>query len=238
MLLVGIDTYDHVACANSPLHSYHLLQKHPAELAKVRQELDNVFGAGVSAGDRLINDPYLANQLEYTLAVIKEILRLWPPASSVRIGRKGYFIRDPVSGESIDTEGMLIWPVVMAMQRDKRIWGDDVDDFKPERFLPENAEKLPPNAFRPFERGPRNCIGQEVALIEMKVILAMTLREFNFKAAYDELDSLMNDGTLWARDPSFRKGPQEAFGERMHQILLAAGKPSEGMPARVTRRDM
>jgi hypothetical protein len=126
----------------------------------------------------------------------------------------------------------------MAMQRDKRIWGDDVDDFKPERFMPENADKILSNAFRPFEKGLRNCIGQEVALIEMRVILAMTLREFDFKAAYDELGSLMNDGTLWTKDSSYRQGPQEVFGERMHQVLLAAGTPSEGMPARVARREM
>lgn len=221
-----------------PFISYHILQKHPAELARVRQELDEVFGAGISAGEQLKETPYLVNQLEYTLAVIKEILRLWPPASGVRIGRKGFFIKDPGTGEMIDTEGTLVWTVSMAMHRDKRTWGDDADEFKPERFLPENADKIPPDAWRPFEKGPRNCIGQELALIEMKVVLAMTLREFDFKAAYDELGSLMGDGSLWARDSSFRKGPQEVFGERMHQILLAAAKPSEGMPARVSRRNM
>jgi cytochrome P450 len=176
--------------------------------------------------------------MDYTLAVIKEILRLWTPASGARIGRKGFFITDPASGESIDTDGLLIWTVSMAMHRDKAIWGDDVDEFKPERFLANNADKVPADAWRPFEKGPRNCIGQELALIEMKVILAMTVREFDFKAAYDELDSIKNDGTLWARDSSFRQGPMEVYGERMHQILLAAAKPSEGMPARVARRAM
>jgi len=218
--------------------SYHILQKHPAKLAKVRQELDDVFGEGVSAGGQLKENPYLANQLEYTLAVIKEILRLWPAASGSRMGRKGFFIKHPTTGEMIDTDGILIWIVNMAMQRDKRIWGDDVDEFKPERFLPENADKLPPNAWRPFERGPRNCIGQELAMIEMKVMLAMTLREFDIRSAYDELNTLMNDGTMWAKDSSYRKGPQEVFGERMHQILLGAAKPSEGMPARIKRREI
>jgi acid phosphatase len=207
-------------------------------LAKVRAELDSVFGPGVPAGAQLKTNPYLVNQLDYTLAVVKEILRLWAPASGVRIGRKGFFIKDPVSGTMIDTDGLLVWTVSMAMHRDARIWGPDVDAFKPERFLPENADKLPANAWRPFEKGPRNCIGQELALIEMKVVLAMTLREFDFRAAYDELDSLMGDGSLWARDASFRKGPMEVFGERMHQILLAAAKPSEGMPARVYKRAM
>lgn len=183
-------------------------------------------------------DPYLINRCEYLLAVIKEILRLWPPASAVRMGRKGYFIKDPVSGTMIDTEGLLLWIVSIAIHRDKRVWGEDADDFKPERFLPQNVDKLPPNAWRPFEKGPRNCIGQELALIEMKIVLAMTLREFDVRAAYDELGELAQDGSLWAAEPNFRKGPQEVFGERMHQILLAAGKPSEGMPAKVMRRQM
>ena len=220
------------------LDSYHYLQKYPHELAKVRAELDSVFGANTPAGPQLTANPYLVNQLEYTLAVIKEILRLWTPASSVRIGRKGFFLTDPKSGEKFDTDGLMLWLVSMTTHRDAKIWGPDVDEFKPERFLPCNEGKVDPYAWRPFEKGPRNCIGQELALIEMKVVLAMTLREFDFKTSYEELEALMGDGTLWAKDASFRSGPMEVFGERMHQVLLAAGKPSEGMPCRVTKRDM
>lgn len=124
----------------------------------------------------------------------------------------------------------------MCMHRDHRIWGPDVDSFRPSRFLGSEATKMHPHAWRPFEKGPRNCIGQELALIEMKVILAMTVREFDVRSAYDELDCLKDDGTLWTKDGSFRKGPQEVFGESMYQILLAAAKPREGMPARVVRK--
>ena len=215
-----------------------MLRKHPAALAKLRQELDDVFGAGVSANQQLKDSPYMINKCEYTLAVIKEVLRLWPPASGVRAGQKGYFVKDPVSGEMLPTEGMLIWTVAIAMSRSAKIWGPDVDEFKPERFLSENADKIPADAFRPFEKGPRNCIGQELALVEMKVLLALTAREFDIRAAYDELDTLSNDGSLWTRDSSFRKGPQEVYGEEMYQVLLAAAKPREGMPARVSRRKM
>jgi hypothetical protein len=222
----------------TPLPSYNILQKHPTELAKVRAELDSVFGANTPAGPQLASNPYLVNQLEYTLAVIKEILRLWPPASGVRIGRKGFFITDPTSGEKFDTDGLLIWTVSMAMHRSAKFWGPDADAFKPERFMPENVDKVPPDGYRPFEKGPRNCIGQELALIEMKVVLAMTLREFEVKECYEDLGDLMGDGSLWARDGSFRKGEMVVYGERMHQILLAAAKPSEGMPCRVTRREI
>lgn len=153
------------------------------------------------------------------------------------MGQKDFFIKHPTTGDMIETDGLLIWNINMAMQRDQRVWGADADEFHPERFLPANASNLPPNAWAPFERGQRNCIGQELALIEMKVMLAMTLREFAFEAAYDQLDSLMCDGTAYAKNSSYRKGPQEVFGgERMYQILWSAAKPSEGMPARVKRR--
>ncbi|KAH3912265.1 hypothetical protein HBI56_005760 [Parastagonospora nodorum] len=233
LLFAGHDTTASTLC-----YCYHYLQKYPHELTKVRAELDSVFGANTPAGPKLTANPYLVNQLEYTLAVIKEVLRLWTPGSSVRMGRKGFFLTDPKSGEKFDTDGLMIWMVSMATHRDAKIWGPDVDEFKPERFLPQNEGKVDPYAWRPFEKGPRNCIGQELALIEMKVVLAMTLREFDFKTSYEELGALMGDGTLWAKDASFRSGPMEVFGERMHQVLLAAGKPSEGMPCRVTKREM
>lgn len=56
------------------------------------------------------------------------------------------------------------------------------------------------------------------------------------EALFDELALLSNDGSLWTKDSSFRKGPQEAFGDPMYQVLLAAGKPRKGMPARLKRR--
>ncbi|KAF1838758.1 cytochrome P450 [Decorospora gaudefroyi] len=233
ILFAGHDTTASTIC-----YIYHLLRQHPAALSKIRQEHDTVFGPGVCAAQQLKATPYLVNKLDYTLAVIKETLRLWPPASGTREGKKGYFIKHPTTGEMIDTEGFNLWTASMCIGRDAKVWGPDVDAFKPERFLPENADQIPPDAWRPFEKGPRNCIGQELALIEMKVVLAMTVREFDIMTAYDELHSLEDDGSLWANDQSFRKGPQTVFGEEMYQILLAAAKPREGMPARISRRKM
>lgn len=126
----------------------------------------------------------------------------------------------------------------MLMGRDAKLWGLDVDEFKPERFLPENADSLPPDAWRPFEKGARNCIGQELSLIEIKVVLALTIREFDVHAAYDEVDALSSDNSLWAKLPSSRTGPQQIFGDDMWQTLLAAAKPRDGMPARISKRTM
>ena len=134
----------------------------------------------------------------------------------------------------------------MSMQRDPEHFGPTADSFIPERFmsypdpdLDPSIYNFNPHAWRPFEKGPRNCIGQELVLIELKVILALTLREFDFKPAYDECggDVLANDGSLWAKEANFKDGPvQECFGEEAYQVLLAAGKPRDGLPVRVSRR--
>lgn len=102
LLFAGHDTTASTIC-----YCYHLLHKHPAAQARMRQELDQVFGAGVSAAQQLTDNPYLINQCEYTLAVIKETLRIWPPASGTKAGRKDYFVKDPVSGNMLPTEGCV-----------------------------------------------------------------------------------------------------------------------------------
>ncbi|KAF2270960.1 putative P450 monooxygenase [Lojkania enalia] len=233
LLFAGHDTTASTIC-----YCYHLLNKNPSKLEKLREELDAVFGPGASAAEQIKAAPYLINKCEYTLAVIREALRLYAPASSVREGRKDYFIRDPATGNMLPTEGCIVWPAIISIHRDPRIWGEDAHEFQPERFLPENVGKMDPNAYRPFEKGPRNCIGQELALIEMKVILAMTVRELDIKSAYDELSTLDQDNTLWAAEKSFKGGVQECFGDEAYQVLLAAAKPREGMPARAMRRNL
>lgn len=57
--------------------------------------------------------------------------------------------------------------------------------FIHDRFLPDKSPfpPIPRNVHRPFEKGPRNCIGQELAMLEVRVVLALTLRKFDFKEA-------------------------------------------------------
>ena len=68
-----------------------------------------------------------------------------------------------------------------------KIWGEDVYSYRPERWLVDETQTNNPadrDAFMAFAKGPRNCIGQELAMLELKMVLAMTIRQFDFKEAF------------------------------------------------------
>jgi cytochrome P450 len=73
----------------------------------------------------------------------------------------------------------MIYHVHSIIQRDPAVYGDTADQFLPERWL-HNASAIPSGAWRAFERGPRNCIGQELATIEARVAIAHVARRFSF----------------------------------------------------------
>ncbi|KAF2764349.1 cytochrome P450 [Teratosphaeria nubilosa] len=185
-IFAGHDTTSSTIC-----YMFYELQRNPGPLARLRQEHDEILGPVGQTAEVIKNDPYIINRLEYTLAVVKETLRLWPPGSSVRKGEPGFFIRDPETGERYPTEGMFVWVTHWPMHHDPLLWGPDAGSFKPERFIPSDPEYLvPENGFRPFEQGPRNCIGQELAMIEARIVLALAARSFEVQPAYGRLAEL------------------------------------------------
>ena len=96
--------------------------------------------------------------------------------------------------------------------------------------MPEKSEfpPIPKNAFRPFEKGPRDCIGQELAMLEARIVLALTLRKFNFKEAYEELDARLG------RKPQVFE-MMDKVG-RAYQVLWTTAKPKDGLPMWVSER--
>lgn len=98
-MFAGHDTTSSTIC-----YVAHMLSKHPDALKRVRQEYDDVFGTDVEQTAQVIkDDPYLLNKLPYSVAVIKEVLRLFPAASSVRMGVPGFFLHH--DGKQYPTEG-------------------------------------------------------------------------------------------------------------------------------------
>ena len=220
-LFAGHDTTSSTAC-----YILHLLGKHPEALRRVMQEHDEVYGLDTSKTAQAISeDPHSLNRLPYTTAVLKEVLRLYPPVSTVREGDPNVVVE--FDGQRYPTEGFMVWPVAHGNQRRSDLW-PDAESFIPERFLVKEGDPLYPvkGAWRPFEHGPRNCIGSELAFIELKIFMVLTLRDFDIRPAYEEQDE--SDG----RDRSMHT----VNGDRAYQVLVATAKPVLGYPAKVTKR--
>jgi len=211
----------HDTTSSSVCYLFYVLALHSSVLRRVRAEHDSIFGSDLDeVADLIAENPFLLNQLSVTTAVIKETLRLYPAVSSTRAGEPGFSVTDD-AGRQFPTNGFLVWANPHAIQRDPAYWPQP-DEFIPERWLVPSGDPLHPvkGTWRPFEYGPRNCIGQELAIIEMKIILVMTIRRFDIRLAYKDVD---------ARRPG--KGVKTVYGERGYQIQRA--QPSDDLPCRV-----
>jgi cytochrome P450 len=143
---------------------FHNLARHPEVLARAQAESDALGPAPPSLSD--------LKRLPYLEAVVKETLRLHPPAV-------GVFARTPV--REVEIGGYLLRPgqqvqlLSVVTQRDPR-WFPDPLRFDPERFMPGRAEHSHSYAYFPFGAGPRVCIGRQFAMAEMTLIAATLLR--------------------------------------------------------------
>ncbi|XP_035274432.1 cytochrome P450 4V2 [Anguilla anguilla] len=176
-----VDTFmfrGHDTTAASMNWAVHLIGSHPEVQRKVQQELREVFGES----DRPVNTDDL-KRLRYLECVIKESLRLFPAVP--------FFARSicedcHISGFKVP-KGANAVIIPYALHRDPRYFPDP-EEFRPERFLPENSVGRPAYAFVPFSAGLRNCIGQRFAIMEEKVVLASILRNFNIEATQKRED--------------------------------------------------
>ena len=132
-----------------------------------------------------------------------------------------FVLRDPASGKAYPTDGMALWLNSLVFQRSATNFIEP-DVFIPERFLsksspyfnldvPESIHDFPEGTFRVFERGPRSCIGQELALVEARVVLLMTMRRFEIRAAYDEIEKVVDDGSRWKKPTGGKVLGDEAY---------------------------
>jgi cytochrome P450 len=182
--------------------AFYELSRTPHAVQAVRVELDAVLGRDSSPAairEQLLTSrgEGLLSQMTYTAAVIREALRLHPPAGTGRFvpHGTGFNVTLP-DGEVLCLDGMILHNCGTIIQRDERVYRVTKDAFVPERWLEhttsapsinapgksgsDSGSGIPSSAWRPFERGPRNCIGQELANLEAKIVLACTLRRFDF----------------------------------------------------------
>jgi cytochrome P450 len=148
--------------------TWYLLARHPEVEARLEAEFAAVLGG---------RPPTLADlpRLPYTEMVIKESMRLYPPAYAVF--RR---VADPceVAGYRIERETTLVMPE-WVVHRDSR-WFENPEEFRPSRWETGLATRLPRYAYFPFGGGMRRCLGNTWAMMEARLVLATIGQRFRF----------------------------------------------------------
>lgn len=169
MQTILIGSVDTTASASSIITL--MLAIHQDYQDRVVEELRTIF----TDADEPVTAEHLS-KMTYTELVIKESLRLLPII--VFIARE---CTDdlPMHG-GIVPKGATIIIDFFKSNRDPLLWGENVNEFYPERFLPENSANFHPYQFIPFSAGARNCIGIRYAWASMKISMAYLLRKYKF----------------------------------------------------------
>jgi cytochrome P450 len=179
----------HETSALAATYVWYLLSQHPREEAILHAELDSVLGGRVpSFGD--------LEHLPYTRRVVDEAMRLYPPAPMLtgRVAREA----DEICGRRI-SKGSEIAIMPWILHRHRTLW-DEPDRFEPDRFTPERNAERPRFAYLPFGGGPRICIGAQLALTEVTLLLATIAQRYRLKLVQPQHIELIHRITLRPRD--------------------------------------
>jgi len=157
-------------------YALYLLWRHPEARQQVVNEARTVLTQSEASYDQ-------ANQLKYTAAVVKEAMRLFPPAP---VTARYTITPLELDGVTIPA-GALIYIPIWLIHRTTLNWKDPLD-FRPERFLTQQVESavtsddetIVPYSWIPFSGGQRNCVGQRFAMLEAPLLLARVVSAMNF----------------------------------------------------------
>jgi cytochrome P450/NADPH-cytochrome P450 reductase len=155
---------------------FYYLIKNPSSYQAAQAEVDKVVGRGPITVEHM-------SQLPYLNACLRETLRLTPTAPAFTLQPLSTNKESPIliGGKYRVEPGQPIIAILPKVHRDPAVYGDDAEEFKPERMLDEPFSKLPPNAWKPFGNGVRGCIGRPFAWQEALLSTAMLLQNFDFR---------------------------------------------------------
>uniref|UniRef100_A0A1I8PVI0 Cytochrome P450 n=1 Tax=Stomoxys calcitrans TaxID=35570 RepID=A0A1I8PVI0_STOCA len=181
-----VDTFmfeGHDTTTSGISHTLYLLARHPEVQQKVFEEILQVIG---SDKDKPVAMRELQD-LKYLEAVIKEGLRLYSPVPM--IGRVTE--QDVEIDKKIIPANVQINLLIFAACRNPEYFPNP-DAFQPDRFMAENTSKVNPFAYVPFSAGPRNCIGQKFAVLEMKSTISKMIRHYELLPLGEDVVPISN----------------------------------------------
>lgn len=194
----------HETTANVLNWTWYLLSQHPEVESKLHDELDRVLHGRTPTYQDL-------RELPYTDMIIKEAMRLYPPAYF--IGRMA--IEDTTLGDYVVPKGTQVSIATFAAHRDPR-WWKNPDAFIPERWA--EKDDRPKHAYLPFGAGPRVCIGNTFASLEARILLATLAQKFRLQ---------LPQGAVVKTDPLITLRPK---GPLKMRVSLRTPEPSVAMP--------
>ncbi|KAH7293605.1 hypothetical protein KP509_28G032700 [Ceratopteris richardii] len=180
-LLAGLETV-----ASAVTFTLWIVSTHPEIERRVLREISSILadreqnGGGEEDAIKVGTFTYEeVRKMDYMHAVISETMRLYPPVPA----DCKYAAEDDVLPDGTKvSKGYRIGFMIFAMGRSAKLWGEDCLDFRPERWLDHNGHFQPVSAFKypVFQAGPRICLGKDFAFIQMKLLLASLLMNFEF----------------------------------------------------------
>lgn len=144
----------------------YFLLKNRDKLEKAYHEVDQVLTDSIPTYKQVL-------KLKYIRMILNEALRFWPTAPGFALYTKEDTL---IGGKYAIKKEERIGILIPQLHRDKDAWGDDAEDFRPERF--EDPSKVPHHAYKPFGNGVRACIGMQFALHEATLVIGMILQQF------------------------------------------------------------
>ncbi|KAE8808744.1 Cytochrome P450 86A1 [Hordeum vulgare] len=162
---------------------FYSLAQNPNVVSTICSELSPIASHKVARGmgDTVIFEPEETKSLVYLRATLYETLRLYPPA---HMERKTVVADDTMPSGHEVYAGDAVYISLYSMGRMESLWGKDCLDFNPNRWLLEDSNKLkyvPSNKFLAFNSGPRMCPGKEIAVVQMKTIIAAVVWNFDLE---------------------------------------------------------
>lgn len=212
---------------------FYYLLKSPHAYKKAQEEVDRVIGKRKITVEDMSKLPYLT-------AIMRETLRLRSTVTA--IGLRAHPTKneeDPVTlggGKYVLHKDESIVVLLNSLHRDPKVYGEDADEFRPERMLDEHFNKLPKNSWKPFGNGVRGCIGRPFAWQEALLMTALLIQNFNFTMANPSYDLRIKQ-TLTIKPKDFQMKATLRNGLDPTKLNLSLSDASGAQESSIASRD-